>query len=176
MPSVELRKERTALNHEHLILSREKLPYYFAFGSNIDLHQMLTVRCPAAKLVAGCLELPDWKYRLSANGGASIDPSSGSVCYGAVFEVTETCIKTLDHYEGIEAGHYYHQMLSVPDSWPIDHDRGVFLYLSGAAASKSEPSATPRPGYQQQILTACEHLEYPPKYLEELRSWLPLSL
>lgn len=161
---------------DHLILSREKLPYYFAFGSNIDLDQMLSVRCPNAKLVAGCVELPDWQYRLSANGGASVDPSEGSLCYGAVFDVTEVCVNTLDHYEGIAAGHYYHEMLEVPSNWPIDHDRGVFLYLSGAAASKTEPSESPRPGYQRQIVTACERLEYPPTYLEELRTWLQLSL
>ncbi len=176
MPSTEYEKERTNLPKDHLILSRDNLPYYFAFGSNIDLHQMLAVRCPNAKLVAGCVELPDWKYRLSANGGASVDPHPGAVCYGSVFDVTETCVNTLDHYEGIDAGHYYHQMLNVPSSWPIDHDRGVFLYLSGAVASKIEPSESPRPGYQKQIVTACEHLEYPPQYLQELRSWLPLSL
>ena len=136
---------------------------------------MLSVRCPDAKLVAGCVALPDWQYRLSANGGASIDPNKGSLCYGAVFDVTEVCVNTLDHYEGIAAGHYYHQMLDVPSDWPIDHDRGVFLYLSGASASKSEPNESPRPGYQRQIVTACEHLEYPSSYLKELRAWLPLS-
>jgi hypothetical protein len=137
---------------------------------------MLTVRCPDAKLVADCVELPDWAYRLSANGGASVDPRDGAFCYGSIFDVTETCVNTLDRFEGIVAGHYYHQMLDVPADWPIDHSRGVFLYLSGATASKTEPSESPRPGYQQQILTACEKQGFPKAYLEELASWLPLSL
>jgi len=79
--------------------------YYFAYGSNLSRKQMLR-RCPDAK-PKFTVTLPDHKRiytgrsRKWQNGGvASIKPFKGEKVVGAIYEISEECLNSLDICEG----------------------------------------------------------------------------
>jgi gamma-glutamylcyclotransferase (GGCT)/AIG2-like uncharacterized protein YtfP len=78
--------------------------YYFAYASNLDREQMLK-RCPGAE--PQCIAtLPNHKLifagwsRKWRGGVASIKPCRGERVIGAVYEITQTCLRLLDEREG----------------------------------------------------------------------------
>jgi gamma-glutamylcyclotransferase len=78
--------------------------YYFAYASNMSRKQMAE-RCPdaKAKIVA---TLPNYKIvftgysRICKGAVATINGSKGDKVLGAVYEITEACLRKLDKYEG----------------------------------------------------------------------------
>jgi gamma-glutamylcyclotransferase (GGCT)/AIG2-like uncharacterized protein YtfP len=70
--------------------------WYFAYGSNCNLDQMVT-RCPKAKPVS-TVTLPN--YILIFNGVASIRRKKGAEVLGVLWEITPECEQSLDRYEG----------------------------------------------------------------------------
>ena len=78
--------------------------YYFAYASNINKKQMLE-RCPDSKpeFIA---TLPNYKLvftgwsRQWRGGVASIKPFRGEKVLGAIYEISEQCLRQLDKYEG----------------------------------------------------------------------------
>ncbi|MBI1372999.1 MAG: gamma-glutamylcyclotransferase [Phycisphaera sp.] len=83
---------------------------YFAYGSNLSLAQMAR-RCPASRAVGGAilrghrLVFPR-RYTSWQGGVAGLEPSDAHHVEGAVYELTDACLATLDEYEGIDEGHY----------------------------------------------------------------------
>ncbi len=77
--------------------------YYFAYGSNLNQEQMRE-RCPGSKprLVA---ILPNYKLvfvgwaRQWRGGVASIRRFTGEKVTGAIYEISEQCLRRLDSYE-----------------------------------------------------------------------------
>ena len=77
--------------------------YYFAYGSNLSRKQM-SQRCPDAqpKFVA---TLPNHKLIFAGwskkwcGGVASIKPCEGEKVIGAIYEISERCLESLDIYE-----------------------------------------------------------------------------
>ncbi len=77
--------------------------YYFAYASNLNKKQMQE-RCPDSqpKFIA---TLPNYKlvfagwFREWRGGKASIKPFRGEKVRGAIYEVSETCLKQLDKHE-----------------------------------------------------------------------------
>lgn len=87
--------------------------YYLAYGSNLNLGQML-VRCPNAKVV-GISEIPN--YRLLFKGSKTgayltIEPCKGESVPVAIWQVTKEDEQALDHYEGYP-NFYYKKELKV---------------------------------------------------------------
>ncbi len=78
--------------------------YYFAYGSNLSKKQMLE-RCPDSKpkLIA---TLPNYKLvfagwsRKWRGGVATIKRFSGGKVPGAIYEISEPCLRRLDKFEG----------------------------------------------------------------------------
>ena len=78
--------------------------YYFAYASNISRKQM-SERCPDAhpKFTA---TLPNYKLifargsRIQPSGVATIKRAQGSKVHGAIYEVSDKCLRSLDKYEG----------------------------------------------------------------------------
>lgn len=78
--------------------------YYFAYGSNLNRRQM-SQRCPDAqpKFTA---TLPDYKLvfagwsRRRHGGVATIKPCKAEEVIGAIYEISERCLRSLDGYEG----------------------------------------------------------------------------
>ena len=81
--------------------------YYFAYGSNLNQKQMLE-RCPDSKprftvtLHHYKLVFVGWS-RQWRGGVASIKPFRGERVPGAIYEISEQCLRKLDSYEGYPA-------------------------------------------------------------------------
>jgi len=77
--------------------------YYFAYGSNLNKNQMAE-RCPGSKPVFTAT-LPNYKLvfagwsRQWRGGTASIKTFRGDRVRGAIYEVSEQCLRRLDKYE-----------------------------------------------------------------------------
>ena len=71
---------------------------YFAYGSNINLEQMLH-RCPAAQVV-GPVTLEGYELLFRGSGVATIGAKECSTVHGLLWRVTPQCERTLDRYEG----------------------------------------------------------------------------
>ena len=74
---------------------------YLAYGSNLNLEQMIT-RCPTSK-IAGAAILED--YQLLFRGGhsnavATIEPQEGGIVPVLLWEITPADEAALDRYEG----------------------------------------------------------------------------
>lgn len=69
---------------------------YFAYGSNLNLDQIL-MRCPAIRPEIAAT-LPGW--RLTFRGVADIEEHPGSQVIGALYRLTKACEAALDRYEG----------------------------------------------------------------------------
>ncbi len=77
---------------------------YFAYGSNMDLHQM-RVRCPSAVSVQTA-RLPGHRFIVNSLGVGSVVPDPASSVYGMTWTLTADDERSLDRYEGVERGLY----------------------------------------------------------------------
>lgn len=81
--------------------------YYFAYASNLNRKQMAE-HCPGAK-PKFTATLPNWKLIFSGwsrkwrGGVASIKPCRGEKVIGAVYEISEKDLESLDKHEGYPA-------------------------------------------------------------------------
>lgn len=77
--------------------------YYFAYASNLNKKQMQE-RCPGSKPLFTAT-LPNYKLifagwsRQWRGGTASIKPFRGERVRGAIYEVSEECLRRLDKFE-----------------------------------------------------------------------------
>ena len=75
---------------------KEKIKYYFAYGSNMN-HEHMKMRCPKAKY-QGQWTLPG--HKLVFRRVADVEQSKNNKVSGALFEITQECERALDRYEG----------------------------------------------------------------------------
>ena len=77
---------------------------YFAYGSNLNHHQMKNIRCVGSKYLK-TIFLKDYKLsfchpnKLNKYGYANIFKKKGSKVPGAIWNITKKHEKILDHYE-----------------------------------------------------------------------------
>ena len=91
-----------------------KKRYYIAYGSNLNIRQML-MRCPDAR-VAGTSVIEDYQllFKGSKTGSyLTIEPKAGSSVPVAVWSVSEMDELALDRYEGYPS-FYYKKELQIP--------------------------------------------------------------
>ena len=78
--------------------------FYFAYGSNINHHQMKNIRCLESKYLKAFF-LKDYKLsfchpnKLNKFGYANVIKQKGSKVAGAIWEITKEHEKILDSYE-----------------------------------------------------------------------------
>ena len=78
---------------------------YFAYGSNLNHHQMKNIRCSGSKYIKTFI-LNDYKLifchpnKLNKFGYANIIKKKGYKVPGAIWEITKEHEKILDTYEG----------------------------------------------------------------------------
>ena len=82
-------------------MKEQKIYYYIAYGSNLNLRQM-SMRCPNAQLIAtGFLKGYELLFRgYDGNCFCTIEKCSNSRVPVGVFKITERCKMALDRYEG----------------------------------------------------------------------------
>lgn len=84
--------------------------YYFAYGSNLWIHQM-TTRCPSTILI-GTATLSSYRWVISYRGYANLVPSIPDACYGFIYTITKEDEAKLDGYEGVP-GCYQKEILKL---------------------------------------------------------------
>lgn len=100
------------------------MKYYLAYGSNLNIFQMLS-RCPGARLV-GVTNLNGYSlvFKGSKTGSyLTIQEEEGGKVPVAVYRITKKDEKALDRYEGFPS-FYYKKSFSVPG---LKED--AFLYI-----------------------------------------------
>ncbi len=79
--------------------------YYFAYGSNLNHHQMINIRCVGSEYLKTFF-LKDYKLifchpnKLNKFGYGNVIKKKGSETPGAIWELTEKHEEILDQYEG----------------------------------------------------------------------------
>lgn len=95
---------------------------YFAYGSNLNITQM-QLRCPGAKRIApGTLN----GYSLEFRRVLTIVPG-GSV-QGGIWNITKRCEAALDAYEGVQAGLYRKEYVTVISDQGTEYSN-VLVYI-----------------------------------------------
>ena len=105
--------------------------YYIAYGSNLNMQQMLS-RCPNAK-VAGVSVIKNYQllFKGSKTGSyLTIERKDGSNVPVAVWKVSASDEKALDHYEGYPV-FYYKKEFTLTINYENDtiHKHNAFAYI-----------------------------------------------
>lgn len=132
---------------------------YFAYGSNMDVGQLIQ-RCPAATL-GRVSELPGHRLLINSRGVATVVADPSRVVMGLLWLLTAPDVVALDRSEGVAKG-LYRKAYYLVDSGAGTSEALVYV------ATDSVPGK-PRPGYLEKILAAAALIELPLTYIAELR-------
>jgi len=127
--------------------------YYFAYASNLSPKQMLA-RCPDAKpkftvtLPNHELIFTGWS-RQWRGGVASIKLCKGKKVIGAIYEISERCLRSLDKYEGYPTTYARMNIIVFTDLGdPIEAITYVKIEQSEETEASQEYLATIQQGYK----------------------------
>jgi len=150
--------------------------FYFAYGSNLDPEQMRQ-RCPGHHVV-GLAELRD--HRLSfpltshdwGGGVASVSVAHGESVWGAVHELSDEDLRTLDGYEGYRGPGDQHNLYD-RETLPVHlvrADDGSFPRRLHAWIYVARPAnpAPPSSRYLDALLRGARHHRLPDEYVAKL--------
>jgi gamma-glutamylcyclotransferase (GGCT)/AIG2-like uncharacterized protein YtfP len=148
------------------------MPFYFAYGSNMDLSQ-LTERCPSAKfrhisLVRG-YQLGFTRFSQKRQCGvADLVPDGGGQVWGAVFEMSEADVVRLDGSEGVHLKPPAYRRINVKALCPSDNEwLDAFSY---EVVAKAAEHVKPNAGYMDLIVAGAVRWELPQQYIDKLKS------
>lgn len=154
-----------AVQLELMLLAQEAgVQIYFAYGSNMDAHQMQE-RCPDALLV-GRAELEGFSFALDMAGAATVLHSEDDIVHGVMWIISgedETC---LDLYEGVSTNCYSKERCKV-----IVHGKEfeVLVYVS----QRDQWDGAVRNGglYLKRILAAARANDFPKDYMAKIQAF-----
>lgn len=119
---------------------------------------------PAAEPV-GVAELANYRFVITADGYASVEPRRADIVHGVLWRLTPRDRVTLDAWENIAGGLYRAEMLPVYRAgrrWP------ALVYIA-----RRRPAGRPKAGYMEIVLAAAQEWKLPQVYIDSLRQWLP---
>ena len=141
------------------------MPLYFAFGSNMDASQMHT-RCPGARRISrATLAAHRLVFRgpsqKRGGGVLSVDPQTGCLVEGVLYEVSEAHLESLDRFEGAPA--WYKRELC-----EVQGERGLgltqaYIYRLPEAVREMPPTGA----YLRQVALAFEALDLDGRALQD---------
>lgn len=120
---------------------------YFAYGSNMNLHQM-DFRCPGAQRM-GKVVLKDHALAFRC-GVLTILPCEGSSVEGVMWRVNQKDERTLDRYEGAPRM-YAKETVTVQDTHAANHS--VLVYIMNSPYK--DEVVPPRREYLNGVLEGC---------------------
>ncbi len=136
---------------------------HFAYGSNMS-HRIMRKHAPGA-VVVGVATLPHYRFVITADGYASLEPARVEIVYGVLWRLTPRDRATLDAWENVAGGLYH------PVTLPVQQDgryRPALTYL----ARPSRPGRA-KAGYMELVIAAALEWQLPATYIASLRQWLP---
>jgi phage replication-related protein YjqB (UPF0714/DUF867 family)/gamma-glutamylcyclotransferase (GGCT)/AIG2-like uncharacterized protein YtfP len=137
---------------------------YFAYGSNLCVHQMAR-RCPGA-VNPRPAKLADHDWLINQRGVATVEPFDGSEVHGVVWQVTDRDLATLDSAEGVPVRYRRDRLVVHTDEGPAE----AWVYID----HRVDPGP-PRPGYLERIVDGAVHHDLPFRWIEFLRRWDPAN-
>jgi gamma-glutamylcyclotransferase (GGCT)/AIG2-like uncharacterized protein YtfP len=138
------------------------MPFYFAYGSNMDVAAMRR-RCRSS-LLCGTAELCQHRFFIMCGGYASIAPDPNQSVHGLLWQLAGSDIAALDRYEEVASGLYRKRVVTILFRGGY---RRALIYWG-----RSTLPGAPRPMYMEAILTAAATAELPSRYLAFLaRLW-----
>ncbi|MCU0310722.1 MAG: gamma-glutamylcyclotransferase [Acidimicrobiales bacterium] len=140
----------------------ERSQLYFAYGSNLDPHQM-SDRCPGAPAESAA-RLDGWRFRIGDRGVATIVAEAGAVVWGGLWRLTIGHLATLDGHEGIGQGRYRREQIRVRT---VDGETTTALVY----VERYRGDGAPRDGYLERILRGAAWFGLPDRYRAELDGW-----
>ena len=115
--------------------------YYFAYGSNLSKRQMRE-RCPDNKPEMEAT-LPNYKLvfvgwsRKWRGGVATIKRFTGSKVHGALYQISEACLRRLDKFEGYhDSNNRLNVIVFNEDNEPVE----AFTYIKSGRLEETPPS------------------------------------
>ncbi len=137
---------------------------YFAYGSNLCVHQM-TRRCPDATDPRPAT-LADHDWLINERGVATVEPAAGAVVHGVLWRLSDHDLTVLDSAEGVPI-RYRRNRLQVHTA---DGPDPAWVYID----PRVEPGP-PRPGYLERIIDGARHHGLPQRWLDFLHRWDPAT-
>ena len=107
---------------------------HFAYGSNMS-RKLMRRHAPGAE-PAGVAKLYGYRFVITCDGYASVEPSAGEAVYGLLWRLTARDRVTLDAWENVAAGLYRPEMLPVQ----TERSAGRRWSMSPGRAVRDEPS------------------------------------
>lgn len=136
---------------------------HFAYGSNMH-HAVMRKHAPDAVPVGPAL-LANYRFVITADGYASVEPARGRCVRGVVWRLTPRDRATLDAWENIAAGLYRAAMLTVRQA---NRRRPALVYIA-----RQRPLGRPKAGYMEIVVAAARQWDMPADYVALLQGWLP---
>lgn len=151
---------------------------YFAYGSNLDPDQMRE-RCPDSQIV-GLAVLPDHKLTFPlysqrwGGGAAGVTHEHGGTVWGALYELSESDLASLDRYEhwigpGDHHNLYDRDLVTVeltrPDDGSVPRRVRAITYFA-----RTLNPTPPTRRYMDTVLKGARHHQLPAEYVEWLES------
>jgi hypothetical protein len=136
---------------------------HFAYGSN--MHRALMRKHAPAATPIGVAQLANYRFFITADGYASVEPVRAQTVYGMLWRLTPRDRVTLDAWENIAGGLYRAETIPV-------HCKGRYRPALVYVA-RPRPPGQPKPGYMEIVVTAARQLELPADYIKSLEQWLP---
>jgi hypothetical protein len=136
---------------------------HFAYGSN--MHRALMRKHAPAATPIGVARLADYRFVITADGYASVEPARARTVHGMLWRLTPRDRVTLDAWENIAGGLYRAETV------PVHYDgrqRPALVYIA-----RPRPRGQPKPGYMEIVVKAARELELPADYIASLQEWLP---
>ncbi|HEY2534370.1 MAG TPA: gamma-glutamylcyclotransferase [Xanthobacteraceae bacterium] len=135
---------------------------HFAYGSNMS-RAVMCKHAPAAEPV-GVAGLADYRFVITADGFASVEPMRADIVLGVLWRLTPRDRVTLDAWENVAGGLYRAETLLVYRAgrrWP------ALVYVA-----RPRPAGRPKAGYMEIVLAAAQDWKLPQAYIDSLRRWL----
>jgi gamma-glutamylcyclotransferase (GGCT)/AIG2-like uncharacterized protein YtfP len=141
---------------------------YFAYGSNMA-DAVMAEKCPGYRFL-GVARLPD--HRLMFNrrsvrtgtGVADVAPSDGAEVWGALYEIDDACLASLDRKEGNDWA-YTREALPVELASDGKRQRAVTYIVR----DKEPVEVVPSTAYLDGIVSAAKERGLPARYIDSLR-------
>ncbi len=141
------------------------MPFYFAYGSNMD-EAAMRARCPKSKPI-GRGRLARHRFALMADGYATVVRDPASEAHGVLYDLALSDMPALDRYEEVSRGVYSKAMQPVlrPDGRPVR----ALVYIGAAPPAAGQAK---KPDYMKGVIAAARSAGLPAAYVDFLSSLL----
>ena len=136
---------------------------HFAYGANMS-RAVMRRYAPGARAL-GVAELIDYRFVITGDGYASVEPARVNVVHGVLWRITPRDRVSLDAWENIAGGLYRAETLAVKSSG------GRVPALVYVARPRGEGRS--KPGYIELVVAAAREWDLPEDYVASLQAWSP---